>query len=69
MNNIKPNLKERLNNRFNEIDISTNKESQNAGQLNNNLENDAKAIEKDNKKGLDTITESVKGEDLKSHNN
>ena len=69
LNNIKPNLKERLNNRFNEIDISTNKESQNAGQLNNNLENDAKAIEKDNKKGLDTITESVKGEDLKSHNN
>ena len=48
-------------------DIS--KESQNAGQLNNNLENDAKAIENDNKKGLDTITESVKGEDLKSHNN
>ena len=69
LNNIKPNLKERLNNRFNEIDISTNKESQNAGQLNNNLENDAKAIEKNNKKGLDTITESVKGEDLKSHNN
>ena len=68
LNNIKPNLKERLNNRFNEIDISTNKESQNAGQLNNNLENDAKAIENDNKKALDTITESVKGEDLKSHN-
>ena len=69
LNNIKPNLKERLNNKFNEIDISINKESQNAGQLNNNLENDAKAIENDNKKGLDTITESVKGEDLKSHNN
>ena len=33
------------------------------------VENDAKAIENDNKKGLDTITESVKGEDLKSHNN
>ena len=69
MNNIKPNLKERLNNKFNEIDISINKESQNAGQINNNLQNDAKAIEQESKEGLETITENVKAEDLKSHNN
>ena len=69
MNNIKPNLKERLNNKFNEIDISINKESQNAGQINNNLQNDAKAIEQESKEGLETITENVKAKDLKSHNN
>ena len=69
MNNIKSNLKERLNNKFNEIDISINKESQNAGQINNNLQNDAKAIEQESKEGLETITENVKAEDLKSHNN
>ena len=69
LNNIKPNLKERLNNKFNEIDISINKESQNAGQINNNLQNDAKAIEQESKEGLETITENVKAEDLKSHNN
>jgi hypothetical protein len=69
LNNIKSNLKERLNNKFNEIDISINKESQNAGQINNNLQNDAKAIEQESKEGLETITENVKAEDLKSHNN
>ena len=69
MNNIKSNLKERLNNKFNEIDISINKESQNAGQINNNLQNDEKAIEQESKEGLETITENVKAEDLKSHNN
>ena len=69
LNNIKPNLKERLNNKFNEIDISINKESQNAGQINNNLQNDAKAIEQESKEGLETITENVKAKDLKSHNN
>ena len=68
MNNIKSNLKERLNNKFNEIDISINKESQNAGQINNNLQNDANAINENNK-GLETILESVKGEDYKSYNN
>ena len=68
LNNIKPNLKERLNNKFNEIDISINKESQNAGQINNNLQNDANAINENNK-GLETILESVKGEDYKSYNN
>ena len=52
-----------------ESDISINKESQNAGQINNNLQNDAKAIEQESKEGLETITENVKAEDLKSHNN
>ena len=70
MNNIKPNLKERLNNKFNEVDISINKEAQNAGQINNNLQNDANAIDNDNNnKKLTTIVENVKAEDLKSHNN
>ena len=70
LNNIKPNLKERLNNKFNEVDISINKEAQNAGQINNNLQNDANAIDNDNNnKKLTTIVENVKAEDLKSHNN
>jgi hypothetical protein len=62
-------MKERLNNKFNEIDISINKESQNAGQINNNLQNDAKALDNENNKGLETILESVKGEEKKSINN
>ena len=70
LNNIKPNMKERLNNKFNEIDVSVNKESQNAGQINNNLQNDAKNLDNENEynKGLETILESVKGEDKKSIN-
>jgi hypothetical protein len=62
-------MKERLNNKFNEIDVSVNKESQNAGQINNNLQNDAKALDNENNKGLETILESVKGEEKKSINN
>ena len=63
-------MKERLNNKFNEIDVSVNKESQNAGQINNNLQNDAKNLnlENEDNKGLETILESVKGEDKKSIN-
>ena len=71
LTNIKPNLKERLNNRFNEIDINTQKEAQNAGQI-NNLQNDLNAIEDENKnknKSLEPITESIKGEDTKSYAN
>ena len=69
LNNIKPNLKERLNNKFNEVDISINKESQNAGQL-NNLQNDLNAIDNGNVNvnGLEPIKESIKGEDIKSLN-
>jgi len=68
LNNIKPNLKERLNNKFNEIDISINRESQAAGQL-NNLQNDAKGIDSGNKNNnLEPIIESEKGEDIKSFN-
>ena len=69
LNNIKPNLKERLNNKFNEVDISINRESQNAGQL-NNLQNDLNAIDNGNKNNdLEPIIESEKGEDAKSLNN
>ena len=68
LNNIKPNLKERLNNKFNEIDISVNRESQNAGQL-NNLQNDLNAIDTGNNNGLAPIRESEKGEDANSLNN
>jgi len=68
LNNIKPNLKERLNNKFNEIDISINRESQAAGQL-NNLQNDLKGIDSGNKNNnLEPIIESEKGEDIKSFN-
>ena len=51
------------------MNISINKESQNAGQINNNLQNDAKALDNENNKGLETILESVKGEEKKSINN
>ena len=67
LNNIKPNLKERLNKKFNEVDISINRESQAAGQL-NNLQNDLNAIDSGNQNGLDPIMESEKGEDAKSLN-
>ena len=68
LNNIKPNLKERLNNKFNEIDISINRESQAAGQI-NNLQNDLKGIDSGNKNNnLEPIIESEKGEDIKSFN-
>ena len=67
LNNIKPNLKERLNNKFNEVDITINKESQNAGQL-NNLQNDLNAIDQGNKNDLEPIIESEKGEDVKCFN-
>ena len=67
LNNIKPNLKERLNNKFNEVDISINKESQNAGQF-NNLQNDLNAIDNGNQEGLEPIMENTKAEDIKSLN-
>ena len=71
LNNIKPNLKERLNKKFNEVDISVNRESQGAGKL-NNLQKDLNAIESSSsggdKKGLDPIRESEKGEDAHSLN-
>ena len=68
LNNIKPNLKERLNTKFNEVDISINRESQAAGQS-NNLQNDAKGIDSGNKNNnLEPIIESEKGEDIKSFN-
>ena len=68
LNNIKPNLKERLNKKFNEVDISINRESQAAGQL-NNLQNDLKGIDSGNKnEALEPIIESEKGEDAKSFN-
>ena len=68
LNNIKPNLKERLNKKFNEFDISINRESQAAGQL-NNLQNDLNAIDSGGgQKGLDPIKESEKGEDVNSNN-
>ena len=69
LNNIKPNLKERLNKKFNEVDISINRESQAAGQF-NSLQNDLNAIDSTsgNKQGLDPIKESEKGEEVNSLN-
>lgn len=65
LNNIKPNLKERLKNKFDEVDISINKESMAAGKL-NNLENDLKGVN-ENENDLEPIMES-KGEDKMSKN-